>query len=193
MSWLALVPFGALPGPLLDSTATVLSQTLDVEVRQLPALSEPEQAYHAIREQWLAPEYVKALLARCPPEPGWLLGLTDHDLFVPVLSFVFGQAQLRGRAAVVSLARLRAEFFGLPPDPELLAARLAKEVVHETGHLFGLVHCPDRLCPMSLSIGLEELDLKTSRPCASCTALLAGSFDMPRRRPATTTPPGGRS
>jgi archaemetzincin len=193
MSWLALVPFGALPGPLLSSTASTLSRTLEVEVRLLPTLAEPEHAYSAVREQWLAPEYVKTLLAQCPPEPSWLLGLTEHDLFVPVLSFVFGQAQLRGRAAVVSLARLRPEFLGLPPDPELLAVRLAKEAVHETGHLFGLVHCPDRQCPMSLSIGLEELDLKTARPCASCAGLLAGSFDVPRTRPVPTSPPGGRS
>jgi archaemetzincin len=71
---------------------------------------------------------------------------------------------------------------GLAPDPERLAERAIKEAVHEVGHTFGLVHCLDRHCPMSLSIGLRDLDFKTAEPCPSCTALLAGSLDMMRSR-----------
>ncbi len=135
---------------------------------------------------------LKALLRTRPSEAERILGLTARDLFIPVLSFVFGQAQLRGQAAVVSLARLRPEYFGLPPEPAILATRAAKEAVHETGHLLGLVHCQDRLCPMSLSIGLEDLDHKTAVPCQSCAALLEGSLSMLPIR-AQSPPPAGDS
>ena len=80
--------------------------------------------------------------------------------------------------AVVSLARLRPEFHGLPPAPATLARRAATEAVHEVGHTFGLVHCLDRRCPMSLSIDLGDLDGKTATPCPSCEKHLAGSREM---------------
>ena len=129
---------------------------------------------------------LRALLERPATDGGRLLGVTERDLFVPVLSFVYGQAQLRGRVAVISLARLRPEFHGLRPDPEVLARRAVKEAVHEIGHTFGLVHCLDRRCPMALSLGLDDLDFKTAAPCANCTALLAEGLAVPERSPGPT-------
>jgi archaemetzincin len=83
---------------------------------------------------------------------------------------------------VISLARLRPEFHGLPPDTAVLERRAAVEGVHELGHAFGLVHCRDRRCPMSLSIDLPDLDRKTAEPCGDCSALLEGSLEMKRTR-----------
>ena len=88
-----------------------------------------------------------------------------------MLSFVYGQAQLQGRVAVVSLARLRPEFHGLPPDPAALERRAAKEAVHEVGHTFGLVHCADRRCPMSLSIDRRRPGRQDRRALPACSAL----------------------
>jgi archaemetzincin len=122
------------------------------------AIDEPAPAFSPQRGQWSSVAFLEALLPRVPLAAARLLGVTERDLFVPVLSFVYGQAQLGGKVAVVSLARLRPEFHGLPGSPEVLARRAAAEAVHEVGHTFGLVHCPDRRCPMSLSIGLEDLD-----------------------------------
>ena len=91
-----------------------------------------------------------------------------------MLSFLFGQAQLDGAAAIVSIARLRQEFYGLPGDEGLLLARARKEALHELGHTFGLVHCPDPLCAMSLSTSLPQVDAKRDEYCESC-ARQAGS------------------
>ena len=86
---------------------------------------------------------LRSLLNLKPEGENRLLGITDVDLFIPMLSFVLGQAQLGGPTAVVSVARLRQEFYGLPPDLPLLRARAVKEAVHEIGHTFGLTHCAD--------------------------------------------------
>ena len=75
------------------------------------------------------------------------------DLYIPVLTFVFGEAQLSDGGAVVSAHRLRQEFYGMPTDPELLHERLLKESLHELGHTYGLRHCPDYTCVMSSSNG----------------------------------------
>jgi archaemetzincin len=80
----------------------------------------------------------------------------------------------------VSLARLRPEFHGLPPDDGALERRAATEAVHEVGHTFGLVHCLDRRCPMSLSIDLPDLDGKTAELCPGCSALVRGGAEMKR-------------
>jgi archaemetzincin len=98
-----------------------------------------------------------------------LLGVTDQDLFIPILTFVFGEAQLGGRAAVVSTWRLREG----STDPRVHAERLAKEAVHEVGHALGLVHCGAPLCPMSRSASVREVDRKRGQLCPDCLTLLS--------------------
>jgi archaemetzincin len=96
-----------------------------------------------------------------------VLAVTDADLFVPVLTFVFGEAELGGHAAVVSTARL-----GRHDGPGLLRARLLKEAVHELGHTFGLVHCVERRCAMARSSQLADVDDKQAELCGDCSSLL---------------------
>jgi archaemetzincin len=98
--------------------------------------------------------------------------VTEVDLYVPVLTFVFGEAQLADGGAVVSVHRLRQEFYGLPADPELLRWRMLKEALHELGHTYGLRHCPDYTCVMSASNGVERIDLKSADFCAACAQAL---------------------
>ncbi len=182
MSRLALAALGDVPPAVLDHVESTLGRAFALGVRRLLPLAEPRAAYSPERSQWSSPQLLATLLARVPPGAARLLGLTERDLFVPVLSFVFGQAQLGGRVALVSLARLRPEFYGLAADPAVLERRAGVEAVHELGHTFGLVHCLDRSCPMSLSIDLPNLDRKSARPCHGCAALLEGSLEMKRAR-----------
>lgn len=182
---LAVAPLGPAPGEVLSAMEAALEDAFRLPVRRGGPLEEPARAFDEKRRQWSSTAFLEALLGRMPPGAARLLGVTERDLFVPVLSFVYGQAQLGGSVAVVSLARLRPEFHGLPPAPAALARRAATEAVHEVGHTFGLVHCLDRRCPMSLSIDLVDLDGKTATPCAACGALLEGSREMRRTRART--------
>jgi archaemetzincin len=129
----------------------------------------PLSAFDPARRQYSAPVVLKTLLETTPDQK--LLAITCVDLFIPMLSFVYGQAQLGGNVAVVSLARLRQEFYGLPGNAALLAGRARKEAVHETGHLFGLVHCEQPDCAMRLSTNVRQLDLKGDALCPGCAAL----------------------
>jgi archaemetzincin len=109
-----------------------------------------------------------------------ILAVTGLDLFVPVLTFVFGEAQLTGNCAVVSLHRLREEVYGLPRNPLLLAERLRKEAVHELGHTFGLRHCDDWSCVMTSSHSVEWLDVKTADFCPACRKVIDNGGACPR-------------
>jgi archaemetzincin len=121
-----------------------------------------------------------------------VLAVTDVDLFMPVLTFVFGEAQLGGRAAVVSTARLAAEG-GHRRD--VLRARLATEAVHELGHTFGLVHCERPACAMHRSAGLRDVDRKRAELCPDCRrrlqAIVSGEERTHDDAPAHPDP-GGR-
>ena len=101
------------------------------------------------------------------------LAVVDVDLFIPVLTFVFGEAQLLGPAAIVSMHRLSNPFYGLPRDDKLMLQRLAKESVNELRQTFGLYHCHHFECVMRSSTYVEEIDMKRVLPCAACSKILA--------------------
>jgi len=139
----------------------------------LPALildrtDRPAGTLDARRQQHSSARLLEWLLSAQPR--GRVLGITDQDLFIPVLTFVFGEAQLGGRAAVVSTARL---LEGTPKDPRVLVERLAKEAVHELGHALGLTHCADIVCAMSRSASVRDVDRKGALLCRDCRSRLA--------------------
>jgi archaemetzincin len=101
-----------------------------------------------------------------------MVGITDLDLAVPVFTFVFGRARERGRAALVSVARLDPSFYGLPADAELRLARTVLEILHELGHLAGLRHCADQACLMRFAGSVAAVDLRGSAFCAGCSERL---------------------
>ena len=133
-------------------------------------LGSVDFAFDAERRQYGSIPVLDMLLRRCPSDAAKVLAVTERDLFIPVLTFVFGQAQLGGRVGVVSFARLRQEFYGLAANSEIFLQRAYKEALHETGHLFGLVHCAERKCAMSLATAVRQIDLKDDAFCAACGA-----------------------
>jgi archaemetzincin len=155
-------------------------------------IAEPDGAFDAARRQYNSTLFLRALAAQVRDGGKRVLGITERDLFIPMLTFVFGQAQLEGVIALVSTARLRQEFYSLPPDPELLSARLHKEVAHEMGHTLGLVHCPDKSCVMSLSTAILHVDRKQARFCVSCRQLLDERMARMESNEATLANSGSR-
>jgi archaemetzincin len=164
---------------VLDDLETSLESSFSLPVRRLPPFADPDFAFDAQRSQYNSTEILRWLADHRPPGPSSLLGIVDRDIFIPMLTFVFGQAQLGGRLALVSLARLRQECYGLPADPQLLLTRARKETIHELGHTFGLIHCRDTHCVMSLSISIEQVDVKETAFCSACRRLLHDRLDAP--------------
>jgi archaemetzincin len=154
-------------GALLDHVSLHLSRSFGRRTVRWSSPERPTHAYDAKRRQHASGVILKWLL-QASPGAGKVLGVTDRDLFIPILTYVFGEAQLGGSAALVSTARLLedVELFG----PRLLVERLAKEAVHEVGHAFGLLHCESPACVMSRSAGVRDVDEKDPDLCAECRA-----------------------
>lgn len=170
---ICLQPVEGVQAADLDAIEAFTAARFGCETRRLPPLAVPDGAWDAKREQHDATALMKAALALLPPGTTRLLVVTVHDIYIPMLTFIFGQAQVDGPAAILSLARLRQEFHGLPGDRVLYLERVLKEVLHELGHTFGLVHCADRACAMALSINVTNIDVKRGELCDACADQLA--------------------
>lgn len=169
MASLHLVPiFGGQQAALVAPLGARLSAQLGLDVTVCDAALDAEVAFDANRGQYNTRVLLAKLLEHADPHVPHVLGVTAVDLFVPVLTFVFGEAELDGRAAIVSTFRLDNELYGLAADPALLFERLVKESVHELGHLFGLVHCQRGKCVMASSNYVEGIDLKAAEFCDRC-------------------------
>lgn len=172
MSTLYCVPFGVVDEEVILAVEETLTDTFNLNARRMESHELPAEAFDTQRQQYNSEKFLRILHKTHPEDGVRLLGITTVDLFIPMLSFVFGQAQLQGHVAVVSSARLQQEFYQLPGDSFLTTQRTVKEAIHEIGHTFGLTHCLDKRCPMSLSTTVTSIDTKGTRLCGSCRIAL---------------------
>jgi archaemetzincin len=167
MKTLDLLPIGSYDARLLQMIAPGLADAFRVPCRILDRKFDPKFAFHAERQQYHSSEILQAMQPYAAD--AWrVLGVAAVDLYIPILTFVFGEAQMGGPCAVVSFHRLMEEFYGLPSDVHLLSERLIKEAVHEVGHTVDLTHCDDYACAMAPSHAVEWIDLKQASLCANC-------------------------
>ena len=175
MRLLSLLPVGNVARGQLEILAEGLSPALHATCVVSADSLKPDFAYDPLRGQYHSTAILQRVQMTRTAESWRLLGVTEIDLFIPVFTFVFGEAQLgpdNASTAVVSSYRLRQEFYGLPPDTTLLTERLLKESLHEIGHTLGLRHCGDYRCVMSSSSSVERIDMKSAQFCAACAATL---------------------
>ena len=158
-----------------------MGDRLMATVRTLSSIPLPPGSFESRRNQYYSTMILKEMLGNVPRDALKLLGVTDKDLCIPILTYVFGEAQVGGTAAVVSLARLRQEHYGLAPDRPLLLERLRKESLHELGHTFGLYHCPSRECVMYLSNTVVDVDTRGRDFCTGCRTIVASNTVTERR------------
>ena len=126
------------------------------------------------RKQYFSTQIIAEAIKLTDQFKGKIILLTDVDIFVPALTFIFGEAQLNGKHSIVSVCRLHEEFYSGISNENLLLERTIKETLHELGHNYGLRHCIDWDCVMHASHGIEEVDIKGSTFCSKCKSYIEG-------------------
>lgn len=169
---IALLPIGEVSQEVLDTARDTLLDTFGKEVDFLRPFEIPEQAYNPTRKQYHSSTILRILHKTLGDRYERILAFTRVDLFVPQLNFVFGEADVIHGKAVIGLARLRPEFYGLRPDEEKFLARVRKEAVHEIGHTYNMTHCENEECVMFFSNRIQDTDQKLAEFCKECQKML---------------------
>jgi archaemetzincin len=165
---IVIVAVGKVDGRVLEGLQESVGKIFEKEVCMVRPLNSPHYAYNGKRKQYFS-TVILLKLKEVEREMGdRVLGVTEHDLCVPSLNFVFGEADLEDRVAIISLRRLSQEFYGLTEDMDRLEERAIKEAVHELGHTYGLGHCSNPLCVMHFSNSLLDTDIKKVSFCPQC-------------------------
>jgi len=164
---IVLVAVGEIDRNVMDRLKNDLGRVFNQRVSVGKGMPEPDYAFDQKRKQYLSTAILRAIVKQEEYAPfEKILGIVDHDLFVPELNFVFGEAS--PKAAVISLTRLRQAFYRLPQDQDLFHRRVLTEAVHELGHAYGLGHCGNSRCVMSFSNSLSDTDRKGPEFCPKC-------------------------
>lgn len=188
-----LSPIGTEPQIYVEWINREIETFFGCPTKTLALLDDIDFSYNPSRGQYHSTVILEHLAERAPAGTLKVLGITDHDLFIPILTHVYGEAQLGGTACVVSIRRLRE---GIPPGGglEFLRLRLLKEAVHELGHSFNLRHCRDEQCIMHYCRKIQHVDRKSAAFCRYCRVMLADEIKEINRiqdGPDASTPAQG--
>jgi len=172
-----ICPIGSVGEDILDRLATCIETRCGLVCKISQSMGTPQYAYDKRRSQYNSKLIIKSLMQCCPRDTLRHMGVTSVDLFVPILKYVFGLAQVEGQCSIISTYRLRPQFYDNPSDPDLLMERVEKTALHELGHSFGLTHCRDRRCVMYSSTKIEDTDSKRVEFCGTCLELFRWNMD----------------
>ncbi len=165
---ITLVSFGFYEPDFLENIAKAVRPELGFAVNIRDGHIDLSEFYDPARRQYNGNSLLKMVDTLSFPESFKTLGIFNVDLYIPILTYIFGQAFLNGRTGIASIYRLANERYGMPQNDQILIERAKKEVIHELGHTLGLIHCDNPICVMRSSTYLEDVDQKKLHLCHKC-------------------------
>ena len=173
---IAVQPLGGVREDVLEIIAANLQAFFQIRTKVFPDLPIPDGAYSSHRGQYNCYPILKFLGASKPHDAIKIIGVTDVDLFIPILTYVFGEAELGGNATVISMYRLARTKDRQHIPPKQLFERAAKIAIHELAHTFHLPHCKEDRCIMGTFPVLSHIDERPVYFCRYCTTFLRDEY-----------------
>lgn len=170
---ITLISFGYFERELLEMIIEDVEREFLLPVRIREGHIDLSEFYDPARRQYDGNKLIREVDSLYGMDTQKTLGLFNVDLFIPILTYIFGQAFLGGRSGIASIYRLSNESYGIKADKKVFIDRFRKEVIHELGHTFGLIHCRNITCVMRSSTYVEDIDQKDAMLCNQCKTELA--------------------
>lgn len=171
LQYITLVSFGYFDDDFLKSVAEAVRNEFPLSVNIREGHLDLSEYYDPIRRQYNGIKLVHEVENAFSSDTAKTIGIFNVDLFIPILTYIFGQAFLNGRTGIASNYRLSNERYGINTDDKIILERFIKEVIHELGHTFGLIHCHIPTCVMRSSTYVEDIDQKSTHLCLNCRKL----------------------
>jgi archaemetzincin len=165
---ITLISFGYFGKDILEQTAEAVTHEFNLQVMLKEGHLDFSEFYDSARRQYNGNSLLNQIDLFVQPDSLKTIGLFNVDLFIPILTYIFGQAFLGGNTGIASIYRLNNERYGMAADNDLMLSRFKKEVIHELGHTFGLIHCQNPICVMKSSTYVEDIDQKEEHICPAC-------------------------
>lgn len=166
-----IAPIGDFDTDILSAVSEMVPRVFGLPCRIQSLLDDIGFAWNPERGQYHSTAILAKLSETVPGDGFKVIALTHKDLFIPILTHVYGEAQLGGTSSIVSICRLAS---GICPAGQrsVYMERILKEAAHELGHTFDLRHCRDQRCLMHYCRSIGDVDWKTSELCRYCRVLL---------------------
>lgn len=172
---IVLLNYGNFETDMLHGIADDIAKIYHHQVTVKGSNLDLNHYYDAARRQYDGNQLLKEVDSLVLEKASKKMGLFRVDLFIPILTYIFGQAVYQGDSGIASIYRLKNEQYGMDPDDDLLFERFRKVISHELGHTFGLIHCHYPTCVMRSSTYVEDIDQKSYELCTNCrTAIQNG-------------------
>ncbi|MDY6988096.1 MAG: archaemetzincin [Thermodesulfobacteriota bacterium] len=173
----AVQPLGDVRGAIVDTIASKIETFFNIRTDVFQGHAIPQGSYHPQRGQYNCYPILTFLRTLKPDHAIKTIGVTEVDLFVPILTYVFGEAEMGGHAAVISTYRLARGRDRQPIPAELLLKRVEKIAIHELAHTFCLSHCKEDGCLMGSFPILNRIDENSIRFCRYCVTFLRDEYE----------------
>jgi archaemetzincin len=163
-----LISFGYFEKGVLEMISGDIEREFSMPVKIREGFLDLSEFFDPYRKQYDGNRLLKEIESKFAAETAKTVGLFSVDLYIPILTYIFGQAFLNGRSGIASIYRLSNERYGIKGDKNVFIDRIRKEVIHELGHMFGLIHCTNPVCVMRSSTYVEDIDQKEHSLCQRC-------------------------
>lgn len=168
LPYITLISFGYFDADFLRNVAEAVKKEFLLNVNIKEGHLDLSEFYDPTRRQYNGVRLVHEIENVYSSDSSKTIGIFNVDIFIPILTYIFGQAFLNGRTGIASNYRLSNERYGIKMDGGLVLERFIKEVIHELGHTFGLIHCHFPSCVMRSSTYVEDIDQKSMHLCLNC-------------------------
>lgn len=173
---IVLAPLGEVDFILVNRLATSIGPVFDRSVDILKGMKVPEESYNVIRGQNYASVILNKLERVKANQREFIVGLLEEDIYLPDEAFIIGYSDTVLRTAVVSLFRIRQEFYGLPEDDKKVFSRLFKQSIFHLSPLFELPSCRNPRCINYYSQKMFDIDSKGEKFCDLCRRKISGKI-----------------